>query len=66
MEEVSAHALARMVTKFVYHKNLNSSYWVTVQSNVVKINKFKHEKKEKKTSTQLCQPQSLTVGKKSN
>jgi hypothetical protein len=40
--------LARMVTKFVYRKNLNSTHWVTVENNVVKINRFKNQKKAKK------------------
>jgi hypothetical protein len=48
MEEVSTYALARMVTKFVYRKNLNSTHWVTVENNVVKINRFKHQKQAKK------------------
>ncbi|MGA3060103.1 MAG: hypothetical protein ABSD92_06995 [Candidatus Bathyarchaeia archaeon] len=48
MDDISTHALARIVTKFLYHKNLNSTHWVTVENNVVKINRFKHEKKEKK------------------
>ncbi len=48
MDDVSTFALARMVTKFVYRKNLNSTHWVTVENNVVRINKFKHQKKEKK------------------
>jgi len=48
MEDVSTHALARMVNKFVYRKNLNSTHWVTVENNVVKINRFKHQKKAKK------------------
>jgi hypothetical protein len=48
MDDVSTYALARMVTKFVYRKNLNSTHWVTVKSNVVKINRFTHEKKVKK------------------
>jgi hypothetical protein len=47
-DEVSAHALERIVTKFVYRKNLNSAYWVTVENNVVKLKKFKHDKKVKK------------------
>jgi hypothetical protein len=47
-ENVSAHALARIVNKFVYHKNLNSTYWVVADNNVVKIKRFKHDKKEKK------------------
>jgi len=48
MDDVSTYALARDVTKFVYHKNLNSTHWITVKNNVVKINRFKHSKKEKK------------------
>jgi hypothetical protein len=47
VEDVSVFALAEMVKKFVYHKNLNSSHWVTVESNVVKIQRFKHQKKSK-------------------
>jgi len=47
-ENVSAHALARFVNKFVYHKNLNGKYWVVAENNVVKIKRFKHDKKEKK------------------
>ena len=44
MEDISTYALARGVTKFVYRKNLNSTHWVNVENNVVKINRFKHEK----------------------
>lgn len=48
MDDVSTFALARMVTKFVYRKNLNGSHWVNVKNNVVKINRFNLDKKEKK------------------
>ncbi|MGD0994904.1 MAG: hypothetical protein ABR909_05200 [Candidatus Bathyarchaeia archaeon] len=48
MEDVSTYALARGVNKFVYRKNLNSTHWVTVENNVVKINRFKHQNKAKK------------------
>ena len=48
MEDVSTYALARGVTKFVYRKNLNSTHWVNVENNVVKINRFKHQNKVKK------------------
>ena len=44
-EDVSPSELTRMVTKFVYHKNLNSTYYVTSENNVVKINRFKPQKK---------------------
>jgi hypothetical protein len=36
-----------MVNKFVYRKNLNGTHWVEVKNNVVKINRFKKEKKAK-------------------
>ena len=48
MDDVSTYALARGVTKFVYRKNLNGTHWVTVENNVVKINRFKHQKEAKK------------------
>ena len=48
MDEAPPHSLARMVNKFVYSKNLNSTHWVSVKNNVVKINRFKLEKKAKK------------------
>lgn len=48
MSDVSSYALAREVTKFVYRKNLNSTHWVEVENNVVKINRFKHQKPVKK------------------
>ncbi len=48
MEVVSTYKLARWVNKFVYRKNLNSTHWVAVKNNVVKINRFEHQKKIKK------------------
>jgi hypothetical protein len=48
MEEAPTFAVARGVTKFVYRKNLNSTHWVTVENNVVKINRFKNHKADKK------------------
>jgi hypothetical protein len=48
MEEASTFTVARGVTKFVYRKNLNGTHWVTVENDTVKINRFKHQKAEKK------------------
>jgi hypothetical protein len=48
MEDAPTFAVARGVTKFVYRKNLNSTHWVTVNNNVVKINRFKNQKSVKK------------------
>jgi hypothetical protein len=47
MEDVPAYSLAIMVKKFVYHKNLNSTHWVAVENNVVKIYRFKGTPKKK-------------------
>jgi hypothetical protein len=45
-ETMSLKELKRMVNKFVYHQNLNNRYWVGLESDVVKINRFKHSKKK--------------------
>jgi phosphate starvation-inducible protein PhoH len=44
-ETIAAKELKRVVNKFVYHQNLNHKYWVGLEGNVVKINRFKHSKK---------------------
>jgi hypothetical protein len=46
-EDVSPQELEKIVNKFVYHRNLNSTHWVALEKNVVKINRFKHPKKTK-------------------
>lgn len=47
-EKVSISELHRTVDKFVYHKDLNTTHYVSVEGGTtVKINKFnKHDKKE--------------------
>ena len=47
--------LKRMVTKFVYRRNLMNEYWVALEGGTVKIRKLKrteHERKPKKKGTQ--------------
>ncbi len=47
-EKVSAQELQHVVTKFVYHRDLNDTHWVSVEGATTKINRFKTiEKKEK-------------------
>jgi hypothetical protein len=46
--DVSTYELLRMVNKFVNSKGLNRTHWANVEGNAVKINRFKHENKEKK------------------
>ena len=46
-EKLYAQELQRIVTKFVYHRNLNSTHWVSVEGSTVKINRFKGAVKKK-------------------
>ena len=46
-EKVSAQDLQHVVNKFVYHRDLNGTHWVSVEGSTVKINRFNViEKKE--------------------
>jgi len=47
-DDVSTFELQRMVTKFVNSKKLNSSHFVAVENNAVKIKRFNRKKEEKK------------------
>jgi hypothetical protein len=60
MEDVPAYSLAIMVKKFVYHKNLNSTHWVAVENNVVKIYRFKGTPKKKEKHKKSGPHQSAT------
>ena len=56
-ETLSPQELQRAVTKFVYHRNLNGTHWVSVEDGTVRINRFKNiakkpEKKKKSSSHQ--------------
>jgi len=59
LEDVPISSLAVMVKKFVYHKNLNTTHWVSVENNVVKINKFKGTTK-KKENKKSCPHQTIS------
>ena len=60
LEDVQISSLAVMVKKFVYHKNLNSTHWVSVENNVVKINRFKGTIKKKEKHAKSSPHQSVT------
>ncbi len=58
-EKVSVQELQHVVTKFVYHRNLNGTHWVSIESSIVKINRFegidrKKEKHEKEPPHQTA------------
>ena len=46
-ENVSARELRRVVIKFIYHRNLNLTHWVSIKGATVKINRFKDTSKKK-------------------
>ena len=45
-EKLSVQELHRVVTKFVYHRNFNSTHWVSIERKSVKINRFKGKAKK--------------------
>jgi hypothetical protein len=61
-DEISPQELKRTVRKFVYHQNLNNTYWVGLKTGVVKINKFKGAKKHKKLKKEGTTPAIITHG----
>jgi hypothetical protein len=49
-ENLSSKELERLVNKFVYHQNFMDKYWVGLERDVIKIEKFEHSKKTGKRS----------------
>jgi hypothetical protein len=45
-EKLSPEELQRVVTKFVYRRNLNVTHYVSLHGNVVKINEFENGNKK--------------------
>ena len=43
----SAAKLKKLVNKFVYRRNLMSKYWVELNEDEIRINKFKRRKESK-------------------
>ncbi|MFQ6064418.1 MAG: hypothetical protein ACE5L6_02980 [Candidatus Bathyarchaeia archaeon] len=61
-ESLSPEELKRMVNKFVYHRNLMNRYWVALESDVVKIRKFKHSEKKEKRKKEGTSPSTVKHG----
>ncbi len=61
-EKVSIDELKRLVNKGLYHKNLNRKYWVAVEGNEVKVNRFEKAKKQEKQKKETTPPQTITHG----
>jgi len=61
-EDLSSKDLKRLVNKFVYHRNLMNRYWVALEGDVVKINKFKHSEKKEKRGKKGTPPSTIKHG----
>ena len=46
-ENLSIRELQRVVTKFIYHRDLNLTHWVSIEGTTVKINRFEGTAKKK-------------------
>ncbi|HIJ08913.1 TPA: hypothetical protein HA274_06235 [Candidatus Bathyarchaeota archaeon] len=47
-ENLSLQDLEHVVNKFVYHRDLNGTHWVSTEKSTVKINRFKERKKKRR------------------
>ncbi len=61
-ERVSPDELKRVVNKYVYHRNLNHTYWVALEGDVVRVNKFEKAKKQEKPKKGGTPPQTIAHG----
>jgi hypothetical protein len=59
-EKVPVADVQRVVTKFVYKRNLNASHFVSLDGNTVKIERFKGAKKPEKDKKKGSGHQSIT------
>ena len=61
-ESLSSKELKRMVTKFIYQRNLMNTYWIALESGVVKIKKLKRSKKKEKQKRKEILPSTIKHG----
>ncbi len=61
-EDLSRKELKRLVNKFVYRRHLMNEYWVALESNVVRINKFNRSEKDEKRKKGGTKPSTIKHG----
>jgi len=61
-ENLSPEELKKLVNKFVYRQNLMNKYWVALENDVVKINKFKRAEKKEKGKRKGIPPSTIRHG----
>jgi len=59
---LSVEDLRRLVTKFVYHRNLNRLFWVGVDGGVVRVRRFDKGKRRERSRRDVTPPHIVTHG----
>ena len=59
-EKIQPQELQRVLTKFIYKRNLNNTYWISVEGSTAKVNRFKGAKKSEKEKKKSSGHQSIT------
>ena len=59
---LSIEDLRRLVTKFVYHRNLNGLFWVGLDGDVVRVRRFEKGKKHERSRRGVAPPRVVTHG----
>jgi hypothetical protein len=59
-EKVTLSDLHHATKKFIYHKALSNTHWISLEGSTVKINRFKGPDKKKDKNKKDSQHQSLT------
>lgn len=60
--QLSLDELKMLVNKFVYHRNLNRRFWVSVDGNAVRVSRFEKAKEREKRRKEGTKPQTITHG----
>jgi hypothetical protein len=60
-EKLSVQELHHIVNKFIYHRNLNSTHYVSTKETIVKINRFKGKAKKNKKHKKNTSPHQTAI-----
>ena len=61
-DKISTQELKHLITKFIYRRNLNSTHWVSLERETIKIKRFKNStKKPKKPEKNKKSPAHQTI-----
>jgi hypothetical protein len=60
-EKLSVQELHHVVNKFIYHRNLNSTHYISTKGTTVKINRFKGTAKKNKKHKKNTPPHQTAI-----